>query len=95
MELFNKMSRDDVETLDFLKKAIGEEPSSEKAVILFGSETGNAQQVAAQLSYELTRRGQRTMCIAMDDFDFEELPETKNAYCVVSTAGQGEFPGNC
>ncbi len=73
MELFNKMARDDVETLDFLKKALGEESSSEKAVILYGSETGNAQQVANQLSYELTRRGQRTVCMAMDDFDFQRF----------------------
>lgn len=46
MELLNRMARDDLETLDFLKKAVGEAPSGEKAVILYGSETGNAQAVA-------------------------------------------------
>jgi len=31
----------------------------------------------------------------MDDFDIEDLPSAGNVYCVVATAGQGEYPPNC
>jgi len=69
MALYNKMARDDAETLDFLKKELGEQVISKKNLILFGSETGNAEQVANQLSYEMTRRGERAEVVAMNDFD--------------------------
>jgi len=42
MSDYNRMSMDDSEMLDFLKKSIGESVTSEKAIVLYGSETGNA-----------------------------------------------------
>lgn len=42
----------DYELLEHLKKKLGETPTdgSDKALILYGSETGNAQQVANELT---------------------------------------------
>lgn len=46
------------------------------------------------LTGELKKRGVRAGCMAMDDFEFEDLPEAGNVYCIISTAGQGEYPPN-
>lgn len=88
----------DYEKLDFLKKKVGEtsgETGSESAVVLFGSETGNAQNVATGLTADLKTRGfPRTQITSMDDYDFDNLANEKRVYAVISTAGQGEFPSN-
>lgn len=44
---------------------------------------------------ELKKRGVRASCAAMDDFDFEELPESGTVYNIIATSGQGEYPPNC
>jgi sulfite reductase alpha subunit-like flavoprotein len=44
---------------------------------------------------ELKRRGIRAKCLAMDDFDFDDLPNQSKVFAVVATCGQGEFPANC
>lgn len=41
-EKMDSDARDMHETLDWLKEKLGEEVSSEKSLILYGSETGNA-----------------------------------------------------
>ena len=85
----------ELDLLEWLKKKHGEEVTSEKHTILFGSETGNAQGAAEMLEYELRRRGLRTQLVAMDDYDFDDLANESMVYAVVSTCGQGEYPGNC
>lgn len=47
------------------------------------------------LTSELKKRGVRAACVAMDDYDFEELPNEDVVYNVVATCGQGEYPPNC
>ncbi len=42
--------------------------------MLYGSETGNAEALAGVFGNELKRRGIRPKVMAMDDFDFEDLP---------------------
>ena len=42
--------------------------------MLYGSETGNAEALAGVFATELKRRGVRASCMAMDDFDFDDLP---------------------
>lgn len=91
------MSMTDYEKLDYLKEKLGESSAGgEKALVLYGSETGNAQSVATWLANDLKNRGiPRTTLCAMDDYDFANIEKEKNIYAVVSTAGQGEFPANC
>lgn len=59
--------------LDYLKDKLGETVTSEKSLILYGSETGNAISVANTLHFDLKRRGMRASCMAMDDYDFDKL----------------------
>ena len=92
---YKKMSMDDYELLDHLKGLLGESTDSEKTLILYGSETGNSAGLADVLSQEFLRRGVRAKTMAMDDFDFDDLPKQDKVVCVVATCGQGEFPGNC
>jgi len=64
----------DEELFDWLKKHYGEEISSEgKCLVLYGSETGNAEDLAGQLSSDLKRRGQRVKLSALDDYDINDL----------------------
>lgn len=44
---------------------------------------------------ELKKRGVRSSCMAMDDYDFEKLENESTVYLVVATAGQGDLPENC
>lgn len=53
---------------------LGEEVSGDKTLVLYGSETGNAEALSNVFATEFKRRNVRAKCIAMDDFDFEELP---------------------
>ena len=92
---YQKMSMDEYEMLEHLKAQLGEEVDTEKTIVLYGSETGNAAGLAEVFSNEFKRRNIRAKCIAMDDFDFDDLPKQSKVFCVVATCGQGEFPGNC
>ncbi|XP_013418498.1 uncharacterized protein LOC106179427 isoform X2 [Lingula anatina] len=94
-EKFQKMAMDEVEYLEYLKALHGEELSTEKSIVLYGSETGNAEALAGVFASELLRRGIRAKCLAMDDFEVDDLPKHSTVYCVVATCGQGELPGNC
>lgn len=87
----------DFEKLDYLKEKLGESSAAgDKALVLYGSETGNAQTVATWLASDLKNRGiPRTTLCSMDDYDFSSIEKEKNIYAVVSTSGQGEFPSNC
>ena len=75
-----------------------------EVLVLYGSETGNAESVAQIVANELKRNhtSKTVRLLAMDDLDFDELRETSddpnyhlNIIFVVSTCGQGEYPKNC
>lgn len=64
-------------------------------VILFGSDGGNAENIAKRLGNESRTKGFTDITVkAMDYFPLETLPTTPLVFFVVSTAGQGEFPMN-
>jgi sulfite reductase alpha subunit-like flavoprotein len=63
-------------------------------VILYGSETGCAQDMAENLSRQARRRQFRTSVFAMDDYDKSLLVEEKIVIFVCSTSGQGSEPTN-
>jgi sulfite reductase (NADPH) hemoprotein beta-component len=62
--------------------------------ILFGSDGGNAENLAKRLGRRCKARGLKPKTLAMDDFPVEELPNEGNVIFLTSTAGQGEFPQN-
>eukprot|EP00741_Cyanophora_paradoxa_P003771 tig00000093_g3665.t1 len=69
----------------------------EEVTIVYGSETGNAENVAKHLRQELIRCGvdaDRCQCFEGDDVSADSLLDTKFLIVVVSTAGTGDFPDN-
>ncbi|KAJ3154435.1 hypothetical protein HDU89_008505 [Geranomyces variabilis] len=68
--------------------------NAQPLLVLYGSDGGNAEAVAKRLGAEAKQRGLRPRVMAADSFSVEDLPTERNVVFVVSTAGQGEFPGN-
>ncbi|EEP75501.1 sulfite reductase beta subunit [Uncinocarpus reesii 1704] len=62
--------------------------------ILFGSDNGNAENLAKRLGNRGKARGLKTLVMAMDDYPVEDLATEENIVIITSTAGQGEFPQN-
>ena len=73
----------------------------QEVAVLFGSQTGNAQDVAEDLKRQICRsarygrlRVRSCTCQALDDFDVTALPLRTIAIFVTSTTGQGDPPDN-
>lgn len=62
--------------------------------ILYGSQTGTAQEVAERLVRDAKRRHFATRCAALDNYDRAQLPLQKFVLFVVATTGQGDAPDN-
>ena len=65
--------------------------------VLYGSETGTAEDVAEKVCVHLERAGQAARMDALDDIDFSRLAESASpvtAVFVVSTTGDGVAPNN-
>lgn len=60
--------------------------------ILFGTETGNAEMVADDISETLDEAGFRTRTVGMEEYDVDELPTAGTVVFVTSTYGEGELP---
>ena len=65
-----------------------------KLNILFGTETGNAEGVAEDLSKVATDNGFKTKVDALDDVSIDQFSAMKNVAIITSTYGEGEMPGN-
>ena len=62
--------------------------------ILYASDNGNTEALAARLGKRARARGLKSTVMAMDDYPFEDLTNEENVVLMTSTAGQGEFPQN-
>ncbi|GMH41133.1 hypothetical protein BSKO_09043 [Bryopsis sp. KO-2023] len=63
-------------------------------LILFGSETGNAEDVAETIGREARRRGLTPRVMSMDAFPVQNIPEERLVIFLAATTGQGEVPKN-
>ncbi|KAK9790549.1 hypothetical protein WJX73_010811 [Symbiochloris irregularis] len=63
-------------------------------LILFGSQTGNAQDVAESVGRSAQLRQLTSTVVAMDAFDIARLHEQVAVIFIASTTGQGETPDN-
>ncbi|EFJ42595.1 hypothetical protein VOLCADRAFT_83643 [Volvox carteri f. nagariensis] len=63
-------------------------------LILYGSQTGNAQDVAERIGREARLRLFSPRVVAMDSYDVSQLPGERLVVCVTSTTGQGDPPDN-
>jgi len=89
-------------------RAVGASPSSStvsvsvsaasaprpRLLILYGSQTGCAQDVAEHIKREGRARGFAVRCQSMDTYDRRQLPSEPLVAFVCSTTGQGESPDN-
>ena len=82
-----------VEQISSSEPTAAEKPGN-RVVILYGSESGHAEEQARVLRRDLTGRGSKVQLEALDDFDFETLPSVEQLIVVISTCGLGEFPHN-
>ena len=62
--------------------------------MLYGSQTGTAQEVAERIGREGERLHFSTEVCSMDDFEVRRLPTSPLVVYVTSTTGQGEEPDN-
>ena len=70
------------------------EAVKQEATILYGSQTGNAQQVAGKLKTALESQGVEVVLSAMSDFKANNLKKQKNIFIITSTHGEGDPPDN-
>ncbi|KAI8806427.1 hypothetical protein BJ742DRAFT_816786 [Cladochytrium replicatum] len=63
-------------------------------LVLFGSQTGCAQDVAERVGRDARRKGAIARVIVMDDYDRAQLINEEVVIFVCSTTGQGEEPDN-
>lgn len=70
------------------------EAVKQEATILYGSQTGNAQQVAGKLKTALESQGVEVVLSAMSDFKTNNLKKQKNIFVITSTHGEGDPPDN-
>lgn len=61
-------------------------------LILYATQTGNAQDAAERLGREAEHRGCVVRLLSMDEYDASFLPHEDAIIFVVSTTGQGETP---
>eukprot|EP00746_Dinoflagellata_sp_MGD_P155297 gnl/MRDRNA2_/MRDRNA2_85296_c0_seq2.p1 gnl/MRDRNA2_/MRDRNA2_85296_c0~~gnl/MRDRNA2_/MRDRNA2_85296_c0_seq2.p1 ORF type:complete len:1850 (-),score=450.28 gnl/MRDRNA2_/MRDRNA2_85296_c0_seq2:164-5713(-) len=82
----------DEDLLEYLKKKMGESVTGERVTVLYGSDTGNAENVAKNFQFEMKRRGLKAKCYAFNEIDINDLQDESKILAVVSTAGQGDMP---
>ncbi|RKF61463.1 NADPH-dependent diflavin oxidoreductase 1 [Erysiphe neolycopersici] len=70
------------------------QPCDRSALVLYGSETGNSEDVAYQLSNILERLHFTTRVSEMNFIHINDLLKFSIVLLTVSTTGQGEFPKN-
>ena len=68
--------------------------ASRELVVLYGSQTGTAQEVAERVGREGARLHFLPRVSCLDSFPLASLPATRLAVYVVSTTGQGDPPDN-
>ncbi|MFG2148386.1 molybdopterin-dependent oxidoreductase [Streptomyces sp. NPDC048696] len=87
--MYSRASRTAVEPQE-----VPAEPSGRDVVVLWASQTGNAEQVAAVTAERLTAAGHRTALLAMDDTAPGALSPDADLLLVTSTTGDGDAPDN-
>jgi sulfite reductase alpha subunit-like flavoprotein len=64
----------------------------ERLLVLFGSETGNAEEVSYTLHSELSKAKYSCQVMSFEDYDVMTLPDESHVIFVVSTTGDGDLP---
>ena len=70
------------------------EAGADEVVVLWASQTGNAEEFAATVAAALTARGIRTRALSMADLRPAELVAVQRLLVITSTFGDGDAPDN-
>ncbi|MGV9562381.1 molybdopterin-dependent oxidoreductase [Streptomyces sp. NPDC003480] len=70
------------------------EQAGREVVVLWASQTGNAEEFAAATVRRLTETGHRVTLVGMDETDVRQLPLAADLLLITSTFGDGEPPDN-
>lgn len=65
-----------------------------QVVVLWASQTGNAEEVATAAAQRLTAEGRAATLLGMDDSPLESIPRSADLLVVTSTFGDGDAPDN-
>ncbi|PWA09704.1 assimilatory sulfite reductase (NADPH) flavoprotein subunit [Pueribacillus theae] len=68
--------------------------SNQEVTVLFGSQTGNCQELAESITGKMKEKGFQVTLSSMNDFKPNTLKKVKNLLIVVSTHGEGDPPDN-
>ncbi|MFD5480766.1 molybdopterin-dependent oxidoreductase [Streptomyces hawaiiensis] len=71
-----------------------ERSAGREIVVLWASQTGNAEEFATATAERLTSTGHRTTLVGMDDADVGALARTADLLFITSTFGDGDAPDN-
>ncbi|MFD1413512.1 assimilatory sulfite reductase (NADPH) flavoprotein subunit [Oceanobacillus jeddahense] len=63
-----------------------------EVTVLFGSQTGNCQEVATKVSGKLEEKGMKVTLVSTADFKPNKLKSLENLLVVISTQGEGDPP---
>lgn len=66
--------------------------STKKITLAFGTETGNAKRLAAQLAAVAKKKGVNAKLVGLDQYRLTDLPKEDYFFVVISTQGEGEPP---
>jgi sulfite reductase (NADPH) flavoprotein alpha-component len=69
-------------------------PERAPIVVLWASQTGNAEELAADIAAQLGEAQLPVALHSMDDFPVADLPTTRELLVITSTTGDGEPPDN-
>jgi sulfite reductase (NADPH) flavoprotein alpha-component len=69
-------------------------PQRAPIVVVWASQTGNAEELAADVAARLGEAGLPVALRGMDDFSFADLSSTRELLVITSTTGGGEPPDN-
>ena len=70
------------------------QPVSKDVTVLFGSQTGNAQRLAGEVTKKLQQRGFEVTLSSMSDFRTNNLKKVSRLLILCSTHGEGDPPDN-
>lgn len=62
--------------------------------VLYGSQTGNAETLANELTTQLESAGVRARCVSMGDYRVRQLKKEQRLVVITSTHGEGDPPDN-
>lgn len=69
-------------------------PAGRRVVVLWASQTGNAEEVAAATADRIAAGGHTASLVAMDEADPAALPSDADLLLITSTFGDGDAPDN-